>query len=198
MFSYVVANDYGFAPNPYGGVLTLATCKPVIRRTARVGDIIVGLGSKRTVGNDKLVYAGIISEIVTMKEYGESERFANKRPENMKSGDCIYYWDESGINLRPNPIHSNSDIATDTNGKNVLVCEEFWYFGSRAIEIPPTILDFVKVIRGHRKIQEGDNASALQSYLYNFKIGIDGEPFHSIKKEKRHCGTKTIKNNCAR
>ena len=32
--------DYGFAPNPYFGYCTLATCKPVIRRCAGVGDWI--------------------------------------------------------------------------------------------------------------------------------------------------------------
>ena len=28
LHSYVVARDYGFAPNPFLGVCTLATCKP--------------------------------------------------------------------------------------------------------------------------------------------------------------------------
>lgn len=27
-YSYVVARDFGFAPNPFNGFLTLATCKP--------------------------------------------------------------------------------------------------------------------------------------------------------------------------
>jgi Nucleotide modification associated domain 2 len=38
VFSYVVTHDKGFAPNPYFGFLTLATCKPQIRKSARVGD----------------------------------------------------------------------------------------------------------------------------------------------------------------
>ncbi|WP_347927045.1 hypothetical protein [Pseudomonas helvetica] len=37
IYSYVITHDHGFAPNPHGGVLTLATCKPVIRRTAEKG-----------------------------------------------------------------------------------------------------------------------------------------------------------------
>ena len=47
LFSYVVARDYGFAPNPFFSTCTLATCKPKIRRTASVGDWIIGTGSKK-------------------------------------------------------------------------------------------------------------------------------------------------------
>ncbi|SSY70238.1 hypothetical protein [Alysiella crassa] len=39
IISYVVKYDYGFAPNPYHGFLTLATCKPVIRSNAEIGDL---------------------------------------------------------------------------------------------------------------------------------------------------------------
>jgi len=34
VYSYIVAYDSGFAPNPFHGICTLACCKPTIRRTA--------------------------------------------------------------------------------------------------------------------------------------------------------------------
>jgi hypothetical protein len=46
LYSYVVRSDSGFAPNPFGEYCTLACCKPQIRKRARVGDWIVGCGSK--------------------------------------------------------------------------------------------------------------------------------------------------------
>ena len=46
LHSYVVARDYGFAPNPFFGVCTLATCKPKIRSAAKLGDWVMGTGSK--------------------------------------------------------------------------------------------------------------------------------------------------------
>ena len=46
LFVYVIARDFGFAPNPFHGVCTLATCKPGIRRSAKVGDWILGVGGK--------------------------------------------------------------------------------------------------------------------------------------------------------
>lgn len=42
LYSYVVARDFGFAPNPFHGYCTLATCKPDIRATASVGDWVIG------------------------------------------------------------------------------------------------------------------------------------------------------------
>ena len=38
LFTYVIVSDSGFAPNPYWGYCTLATCKPVIRRVAKADD----------------------------------------------------------------------------------------------------------------------------------------------------------------
>lgn len=46
-FSYVVARDYGFAPNPFGGICTLATCKQRIRNNANVNDWIFGITKKK-------------------------------------------------------------------------------------------------------------------------------------------------------
>ena len=80
IFSYVIPHDSGFAPNPFCGVLTLATCKPRIRKTAQKGDFIVGTGSAATVGNDKLVYAAEIDDVVPIAEYGTSKKYRTKRP----------------------------------------------------------------------------------------------------------------------
>lgn len=52
-YSYVVARDYGFAPNPFNGILTLAACKPVIRKGADVGSFVIGFTNKEN-GNKLL------------------------------------------------------------------------------------------------------------------------------------------------
>ena len=41
-----MTRDYGFAPNPFFGFCTLANCKPKIRKSANVGDWIIGTGCK--------------------------------------------------------------------------------------------------------------------------------------------------------
>ena len=50
---YKMTHDKGFAPNPYFDVLTLATCKPAIRRTKKDGDWVAGFVSKALVNNSK-------------------------------------------------------------------------------------------------------------------------------------------------
>jgi hypothetical protein len=47
VYVYVVDRDFGFAPNPFYGVLTLATCKPRIRSVASMGDWVIGVGGAR-------------------------------------------------------------------------------------------------------------------------------------------------------
>ena len=47
IYAYIVPVDDGAAPNPYGGVCTLAICKPNLRKIAKQGDWL-GFGYKVT------------------------------------------------------------------------------------------------------------------------------------------------------
>jgi len=49
---------------------------PQIRKSANVGDWIVGTGSKRNVGSEELIYAMEITEKVPFEKYANDERFA--------------------------------------------------------------------------------------------------------------------------
>lgn len=77
-YSYVVARDYGFAPNPFWGVLTLATCKPKIRKSANVGDYVIG-HSAASDGN-KLIFIMKVGRVITFDEYWNSDEFEIKKP----------------------------------------------------------------------------------------------------------------------
>ena len=66
-FSYIITRDFGFAPNPFQGVLTLATCKPKIRKAAQVGDYLIGNSNKAT-GN-KLISMSKVDDITTFDQY---------------------------------------------------------------------------------------------------------------------------------
>ena len=68
VFSYIVRYDVGFAPNPFHGICSLATCKQDIRRVAQVDDWIVGTGSRPNGKADNLVYAMRVSAIVSFQE----------------------------------------------------------------------------------------------------------------------------------
>ena len=83
LFSYVVRYDDGAAPNPYWGTCTLVICKPAIRRKAKVGDWIVGLGSKANPTevdySGKIVYVMKVTRKMTMRDY---DKYANERLHN--------------------------------------------------------------------------------------------------------------------
>jgi hypothetical protein len=93
VYSYVVAHDTGFAPNPFFGYCTLACCKPQIRKTAKVGDWVVGLTPK--ADGNRIVCFMRVDEGITFDEYWSDLRFRQKRPRYnvevvQKCGDNIY------------------------------------------------------------------------------------------------------------
>jgi hypothetical protein len=103
LYSYVLVDDTGFAPNPFDGFCSLACCKPVIRRSSNIGDWVVGTGSKSSVGNDKLVYAMKISEKMDFNSYYQDKRFKNRL-------DNIYFKESGKWFQKENDYHNINDM----------------------------------------------------------------------------------------
>jgi hypothetical protein len=157
LYSYVVAHDFGFAPNPFHGACTLATCKPEIRKGAVLGDYIVGTGSARHKKTGFLVYFMRVEKILTFDEYWSAPEFECKRPSFSGNklqafGDNIYHRHAvSGVWLQANSFHSQSDgqphqqnVKHDTQtSERVLIGEDFVYWGSAAPEIPPRFRNYL-------------------------------------------------------
>jgi hypothetical protein len=149
LYSYVVARDYGFAPNPFFGICTLATCKPKIRNSARGGDWIVGTGSAVYGLSGRIVYAMKVSEILSYTEYWLDSRFQVKKPNLRGSlkqayGDNIYHSNAKANEwVQEDSHHSKEDgtpnlanVMHDTQTPKVLIGEEFTYWGGTGPEIP--------------------------------------------------------------
>ena len=149
LFSYVVSRDYGFAPNPFFGTCTLATCKPDIRSTASAGDWIVGTGSKTKKKDGHFVYVMQVAEVMTFNQYWTDARFQLKKPHLAGSlkqafGDNIYLRGLDGRWQQSNSHHSLEDgspnlrnICRDTKADRVLVGGMYTYWGGSGPEIPP-------------------------------------------------------------
>lgn len=177
LFSYVIVEDSGFAPNPFGGFLTLACCKQRIRTVASVGDYIIGTGSSRTVGTTKLVYAGEISEVVTMEDYGKLAKFKIKQPSESgpwwkRLGDSIYAKTEGRWKQHANLSHGTNRMELDLSGKNILICKRFWYFGDHPEEIPTQFHEFIKKGPAHKRIQETPLVKQFLAWLNKKPTGI--------------------------
>lgn len=147
LFSYVVARDFGFAPNPFYGICTLATCKPDVRRLANVGDWVVGTGSANYGLTGRIVYAMEVTEALTFNEYWSDARFFNKKPilnGSLKQafGDNIY--SQRGKKwIQADSHHSFAggkqnvaNIKNDTKTNRILVSNNFRYWGAEAPLIP--------------------------------------------------------------
>lgn len=194
LYSYVVRYDYGFAPNPYHGVCSLATCKADIRGRAEVGDWIMGTGSAESKLAGRLVYAMPVEETLSFDEYWADARFAAKKPSMTSSlkrafGDNIYRRDSEGTWLQEESRHSSDDgsmnlthIQADTKSDRVLLSREFVYFGGDGPEVPARLRtgfkqDLVHGGRGYRNRFEDEQIVAAIQWFRSLPQGVPGRPF---------------------
>lgn len=178
--SYVITHDYGFAPNPYGGFLTLATCKPKIRNSANIGDILFATGSTNSPYKDKIIYVGIIDKIIDMNEYFYGAEYECKKPKNntpmTRRGDNLYYQENDKWKQLSSDYHDIDAMEHDLKSKNVLICQDFWYFGNKAIAVPDNLIDVIHYGRGHKNIDDPIFISEFLEWINAFEKGLIGRP----------------------
>jgi hypothetical protein len=162
LFTYTIPFDDGAAPNPFNGMCSLAICKPGIRRVAKVGDWVAGLGSKNTPSGDlsgKLVYAMRVEKVVTLKEYDDlaTSMWPHRVPiigrgaAQEALGDCIYDYSSGATTPRQRKgIHDEGNFQTDLSGLNVLISTNFYYFGSSAEPLPDSLRPICHQTQGHK------------------------------------------------
>ena len=195
LFTYIVARDFGFAPNPFYRYCTLATCKPQIRSSASIGDWVVGTGAKgeyNLVGY--LIYAMKVDEVMDFDSYWNDHRFLSKRPVMNGSlkqlyGDNIYH-QFNGQWIQADSHHSldngqpnANNINRDTRVNRLLISRKFVYYGNAAPLIPedsrsyqPTGEDLCCPRMGHR-VRSHEFATAFESWLNNRgEWGVQGMP----------------------
>ncbi len=191
-YSYKIEHDFGLAPNPFWGFCTLAVCKSKIRRNPnlKVGDWIIGTGSKKLGNLHYLIYLMQVEEIVPMNDYWNDDRFQVKKPIVggtlvQKYGDNFYHMDDEGFWIQDDSAHSlpngqpnTGHVTRDTGGHNVLVSKTFYYFGDGAILIPN---EYIEICCEGRDIKSnaipknvGDDFIAWIKSKYD--CGIMGDP----------------------
>lgn len=150
-YLYKLTSDRGGAPcasPPADGetpLLTLAICKPAIRRTAQPGDRILGITSHALAHAEgyplcAVIYAAVVEQGIDARDYFQPAGLFTHRP------DCIYeFHQQNGAaahNGRSNLHRSEANLLKDLgryplyrNGR-VLLSHNFRYFGSEAFPIP--------------------------------------------------------------
>ncbi|OJW77319.1 MAG: hypothetical protein BGO69_18215 [Bacteroidetes bacterium 46-16] len=199
LYTYTVSRDFGFAPNPFYGMCSLATCKPTIRAGAEVGDWVIGTGSVVKGQGGKLIFAMEVNKKITFDCYWNAPEFRFKKPimngsTKQKYGDNIYHKDpKSNVWIQEDSHHSYSDGTTNYNNLNrdtrvdkVLVSYNFYYFGADPVKIPPKFIgEFCYNHVGQRKIVDDKHiASFLEWLTTKYSPGLYSLPllFKSFKR----------------
>ena len=159
LYSYVLREDDGAAPNPFGGTCSLVICKPKIRSFAKVGDWILGTGSATHINGsyrkqdlrNRLIYAMEVTRVLTMEKYDDhcdknlSIKIPKRESQNYEelAGDCIY--DFQNLTKKGKPrirksFHRYYHRKKDLSGKNALLSSNFFYLGKDAIDNPQAII----------------------------------------------------------
>jgi hypothetical protein len=123
--------DNGGAPCVDGDPLSLAICKPMIRSSAKEGDVVFGFAANSLSKDNRLIYIGVVSEKLPNGDYYENERHS-------KRSDCIYRKKQNGFELKEDAQyhsdegeHMECDLGKppEWNRANVLLFKDFRYFG---------------------------------------------------------------------
>jgi len=161
LYTYCIPFDDGAAPNPYWGLYTLVICKPVIRRTANIGDWIVGTGSANApISGIKghVVYAMRVTDKMTMAHY-DAYTVADlptkvpvwtHRDVRRRLGDSIYDYSTQEPTQRCPSVHGPGNVDKDLGGKYALLSEHFYYFGDKSVRLPDDLQPIVHQGEGHR------------------------------------------------
>lgn len=202
LFSYVVRYDSGFAPNPFYGFCTLATCKPDIRKKAQIGDWIVGTGSanQRINRGTRLVYAMKVTETHNFHGYWNDKRFRKKRPmrngsHKQSSGDNIYFQNQDNTWSQLDSFHTNSDgslksehMNRDTRTDRILISDHYYYFGGEGPIIPeqfrdPYHYDICRKVRQRKPLNDEDLIAEFIGWLHSYEeSGYRGSPLDWINR----------------
>lgn len=155
LFAYKMTHDTGFAPNPFWGYLTLATCKPKMREHKHPGDWVAGFTSKELCGDgggdERLVFLMQVEEKMPLADYFHDRRFQSRIPRDSpaarvhRCGDNIYRplvrhaCDAREFEQLPNDHHGPDRKDHDLKGRNALIARRFAYFGVEALRIPSDV-----------------------------------------------------------
>jgi len=189
LHSYVVRWDHGFAPNPFYGVCTVATCEPDIRKVARVGDYVLGTGSAERDLQGRVVFLMRIEKIIVFDTYWGEPTYARKIPVmngslQQRFGDNIYHrengeWIQadsrhSQTGAKPNKLNLNRDTRkTD----RVLVGWNFTYWGGSGPPVPTRLNDFVHSTPAHRNFFSEERIKRFLEWIgKRNENGLVGDP----------------------
>ncbi|MEO1731286.1 MAG: hypothetical protein AAFR64_11170 [Pseudomonadota bacterium] len=173
-YRYVLVTDDGRAPCIDNDLVTLGTCKPVIRRCASVGDWVMGFyPSSAPYGT--LAWVGRVDSKLSHDEY---ERVHRGR------SDAVYRIGDQGRyqSLEPDYHPDSTQKQRDYNNPVLIFgTGHTWYFGDSPEALPEELLHLTPSGQGHRVNgrRNGDLGDLIKWLERKSAVGIIGKPRHA-------------------
>jgi hypothetical protein len=153
IFVYKIVVDSGGAPCVWNNLLSLALCKPKIRKTAHKGSFVFGFGGKDY--EERLIYIARVTAKLEGDAYYRRRRYA-RRP------DCIYRVKNGRPVLKTSAKHHfefdhrKKDVGLHFQKAFVLLSNDFRYLGKKGTDDYkkgyPTVKRLIEdLTQGHRR-----------------------------------------------
>ncbi len=189
IYVYKCVIDDGTAPCVDRGLLSMTVCKPKVRTSATVGDIVVAFGTNAQPAPNRLVYAAKITELVTGGRYFVEPKYQTRK-------DCIYKRTPHGtLKLVPSASAHNTGTHTKDIGSPpaypnaiALISNDFRYFGGAGTdewkEHAPHLKKMVELLgQGHRvnhtREVRDDLLKLIARVWKQFARKVNGKPRHA-------------------
>ncbi len=189
IFIYKLTADNGGAPCVINDLLSLSICKPRIRKSAKKGDWIIGMGGKSVKDlKGRLIYMAKITSIVDGNKY-YSDKYKERPDCIYKKNGRVYIWKKGSS------YHSQEDLTHDLgeypnyDRAICLISDNFVYFGSNKAPSIEDIQDiYDELPRDYRVKHNNCTRERLFRFIENttskFGYGKHGDPTHIDMSKK--------------
>jgi Nucleotide modification associated domain 2 len=201
-YYYKLTVDDGGAPCITNDLLSLAICKPMIRGTAKIGDLIFGFAANSLDKDNRLIYVACVTNKLCDGEYYKDTQYAQR-------SDCIYSLKGNSYVWKSGSLyHGRSKDLDHDLGEypkypraNVLLSSDFRYFGKAGSDEYksqfPLVWEAVKHLgQGHRVWHDPalyDELRRLKEWVWQNnqkkKVGEPtNKPSRTICHRSKSCG----------
>jgi hypothetical protein len=167
IYIYKMTADNGGAPCVFRNLLSLAICKPKIRKSAKKGALIFGLGGRNY--QERLIYIARVTDTLKGPTYYQRRKYA-RRP------DCIYRvagnaaMRKDSARYHVKSDHRKKDVGFHFENAFVLLSADFRYLGKKGTsDYKHQYTNLGKLIAGLKQGHRRHHSRALRKELLKLK-----------------------------
>jgi hypothetical protein len=170
IFIYKMVTDNGGALCVFANLLSLAICKPRIRKSAKKGAIIFGFGGKRY--KERLIYIARVTDKLEGRAYYQHQKYA-RRPDRIYRvmGDNAVRKDSARFHVKSD--ERRKDVGFHFENAFVLLSEDFRYLGKRGTsDYKHQYAKLRELIAGLKQGHRRHHSSRLRAELLSLQAKI--------------------------